>query len=96
MQFFDQNGFPCSGCKLYTYAAGTTTPQVTYTSISGTTQNTNPVIPDASGSANVWIGPTPYKFVLQNAFGTQIWSSDNVSSGSGGGGGGSAAGVAGR
>ena len=34
-QFFDNNGAPLTGGKLYTYAAGTTTPQATYTSISG-------------------------------------------------------------
>jgi len=43
-QFLDANGNPLSGGKVYTYAAGTTTPLVTYTDESGTTPNTNPVI----------------------------------------------------
>jgi hypothetical protein len=34
-QFFDNNGDPLVGGKLYTYAAGTTTPQTTFTSSSG-------------------------------------------------------------
>jgi hypothetical protein len=36
-QFFDNNGVILSGGKIYTYAAGTTTPQATYTSASGVT-----------------------------------------------------------
>ena len=39
-QFFDRNGVILSGGKLYTYAAGTTTPQATYTSLAGTTAGT--------------------------------------------------------
>jgi len=31
-QFFDNNGTPLSGGKLYAYEAGTTTPKTTYTS----------------------------------------------------------------
>ena len=34
-QFFGNNGAPLSGGKLYTYDAGTTTPQVTYTTSAG-------------------------------------------------------------
>ena len=38
-QFFDSDGGPLSGGELYTYAAGTTTPQTTYTSSTGLTAN---------------------------------------------------------
>ena len=34
-QFFDANGNPLAGGKVYTYAAGTTTPIVTYTDSTG-------------------------------------------------------------
>jgi hypothetical protein len=34
-RFFDSNGNPLAGGKLYSYAAGTTTPQSTYTDQSG-------------------------------------------------------------
>ena len=61
----DANGAPLAGGKLYTYAAGTTTPLATYTDQGGLTANTNPVILDANGQANVWLGTTgAYKFVL--------------------------------
>jgi hypothetical protein len=43
-QFLDANGNPLSGGKVYAYAAGTTTPLVTYTDAGGSTPNTNPVI----------------------------------------------------
>jgi len=43
-QFFTNSGVILSGGKLYTYAAGTTTPKVTYTSFSGNTAHTNPII----------------------------------------------------
>ena len=54
IQFFDANGHPLAGGKLYSYAAGTTTPLVTYTDQAGTSANTNPVILDARGEASVW------------------------------------------
>ena len=60
-QFFDNNGNPLSGGKLYTYAAGTTTPQATYASAAGSTLNTNPIILDAAGrvpGSHSWRGLT--------------------------------------
>lgn len=78
--FVDGSGNPCVGCFLSSYLAGTTTPTPTYTDSSMTTQNPNPVIMDATGQANVWLNPAiTYKFVLQNALGTTLWTADNVS-----------------
>ena len=81
MQFFDANGDPLVGGKLYTYAAGTTTPLATYTSSSGAVSNTNPVILDSRGEANVWLALTSYKFKLTTATDVEIWTVDNVTSG---------------
>jgi hypothetical protein len=83
-QFFDNNGVPLAGGKLYTYAAGTTTPQITYSSINGSTPNANPIILDSagriSGSSEVWLtNGVAYKFVLKTSADVQIWSADNVS-----------------
>jgi hypothetical protein len=80
-QFSDNNGNPLSGGLLYTYAAGTTTPQTTYTSISGVTANTNPVVLDAAGrvSGEIWLTEGQlYKFVLKNSAGVTIGTYDNV------------------
>jgi hypothetical protein len=81
-QFFDNNGVPLAGGLLYTYLAGTTTSAATYTSASGSIANSNPIILDASGRPpnEIWLtGGISYKFVLQTASGTQIWSMDNLS-----------------
>ena len=40
-QFFDNNGVILSGGKIYSYAAGTTTPATTYTSSTGATPPMN-------------------------------------------------------
>jgi len=80
-QFFDNNGVPLSGGLLYTYLSGTTTPQVTYTSASGSIANSNPIVLDSSGRPpnEIWlVGGVSYKFVLQNSSASQIWSMDNI------------------
>ena len=80
-QFFDNNGVPLSGGLLYTYTAGTTTPLTTYTSITGNVANTNPIVLDSAGRPpnEVWLGLTPYKFVLKTSVGVTIWTMDNLS-----------------
>lgn len=78
MQFFDANGNPLVGGKLFTYAAGTTTPQATYTDYSGGTANTNPVILNSRGEAAVWCGDSRYFMVLKDSDDVEIWTSDNV------------------
>lgn len=79
-QFFDANGNPLSGGKLYTYAAGTTTPLATYTDSGAGTPNTNPIVLDSRGEANVWLGSANYKFVLTTSTGVEIWTVDGISS----------------
>jgi hypothetical protein len=83
MQFFDANGNPLVGGKLYTYAAGTTTPQATYTTYAGTTANTNPVIFNSRGEAAVWCGTSRYYMELKDANDTLIWTADNVNGANG-------------
>lgn len=82
-QFFDNNGNPLTGGKLYTYAAGTTTPQVTYTSAAGSVLHTNPIILDAAGrvpgSSEIWLQFAPYKFVLKNSNDVTLGTWDNIS-----------------
>lgn len=77
-QFFDANGNPLAGGKLYTYAAGTTTPLATYTDSSGGTPNTNPVILDSRGEAGVWLGSSAYKLKLTTSADVEIWTVDNI------------------
>lgn len=78
-RYFDANGNPLAGGLLYTYQAGTTTPQATYTDSSGVTPNSNPVVLDANGEANVWLDISlSYKFILEDASGANQWTTDNV------------------
>jgi hypothetical protein len=81
LQFFDANGAPLVGGKLYTYAAGTTTPLASYTDSTGNTANTNPIILDSRGEANVWISGAIYKFALYSATNVLIWTVDNINGG---------------
>jgi hypothetical protein len=85
-QFFDENGKPLSSGKLYTYIAGSSTPVVTYKTISGGTEsanmNTNPIILDMSGKANLVISKdTAYKFVLFDRNDVKVDEWDNVTAG---------------
>jgi hypothetical protein len=80
-QFFDNNGIPLSGGKLYTYAAGTTTPQQTWTTPAGTTLNTNPIILNSGGRPpqEIWLSSAySYKFVLTTSTDVLIATYDNV------------------
>jgi hypothetical protein len=80
-QFFDANGAPLSGGLIYTYAAGTTTNAVTYTSRTGTSNNTNPIVLDSAGRtpAEIWMdGGALYKFLLKDSALVQIGSYDNI------------------
>jgi hypothetical protein len=79
MQFLDATGAPLVGGLLYTYAAGTTTPQASYTDSTGATANTNPVVLDARGEANVWLASATYKFKLASSDNTELWTVDNIS-----------------
>ena len=70
LQFFDPNnsGAPLAGGKLFTYVAGTSVKQATWTDSTQTIQNSNPIILDSNGAANVWLDPgLIYKFVLSPA-----------------------------
>jgi hypothetical protein len=79
-QFLTATGEPLVGGKVYTYAAGTSTPQATYTSASGVVANTNPIILDSRGEANIWYtNGVSYKVVLTDSTDSTIWTVDNIS-----------------
>ncbi len=76
-QYFDANGNPLAGGKLYTYAAGTTTPKATYQDAAGTTPNANPIILDSLGQAVIfWNGS--YKVKLNTPADALVWTVDNI------------------
>jgi hypothetical protein len=80
-QFFTDSGVPLTGGKLYSYAAGTTTPQVTYTSSNGVTAHANPIILDSAGrvpGGEIWLISSSYKFVLNTSTDVLIATYDNI------------------
>lgn len=80
-QFFTDDNVVLSGGKIYTYAAGTTTPQATYTSVTGVTANTNPIILDSAGRLpeDVWLSEgVTYRFVLTDSTDVQLGEYDDI------------------
>lgn len=83
-QFFTNAGAVLTGGKLYTYAAGTTTPQTTYTTSVGNVAWTNPIVLNAAGrvpnSGEIWLSNgAAYKFVLTDSNDVLIATYDNIS-----------------
>ena len=78
-QIFGTDGAPLVGGKIYTYAAGTSTPIATYTDFGAGTANTNPIILDSYGQANIWLLSTyGYKFVVKDATDVLLYTVDNI------------------
>jgi hypothetical protein len=82
-QFFTNTGSVLTGGKLYTYAAGTTTPLTSYTTNAGNVARTNPIVMDAAGrvpdGGEIWITSAAYKFVLADSNDVLIATYDNIS-----------------
>jgi hypothetical protein len=82
-QFLDNSGNVLTGGKIFTYAAGTTTNQATYTTSAGNIPHSNPIILDASGrvpsGGEIWLTDgSSYKFILRDANDVLIATYDNV------------------
>lgn len=54
-KFTDRSGKPLNGGLVYTYVAGTTNLKPSYSNSEATIPNTNPVVLDANGGANIYI-----------------------------------------
>lgn len=71
LQVLSDQGIVGSGFQIYTYQAGTTTPQTTYTSSTLATPNSNPIVLGSNGryqNVAVWCNPgTILKMVLTDA-----------------------------
>lgn len=81
-QFFDNNGDPLNGGKLFTYTAGTSTKVSTYSDTTGTV-NDNPIVLDSAGRCTIYLVPGNYKFVLAPSTDTDpptspLWTLDNI------------------
>lgn len=79
-QQVDSSGVPRNLAKLYTYAAGSTTPRTTYTDSTGNTAQANPIILNSLGLPDnpIWLPTGQTKFVLKTPADVTIWTEDNV------------------
>ena len=81
-QLFDDSGNVLTGGKIYTYQAGTTTPLASYTSSTGNTAHSNPIILNAAGrvpTGEIWLDYAYlYKFVVTTSTDVLIATYDNV------------------
>ena len=77
--FIAATGQPAIGYLLYSYTGGTTTPCSTWQDTGLVTTNTNPIVLDSNGSANVVISGVT-KLVLTDASNNVIWTFDNIGS----------------
>lgn len=81
-QFFDNSGNILAAGRLYTYAAGSTTPVQTWADKDGVTSNGVYVQLDSAGrpEAQIWIDESiSYKFVAKTAAGAEIRTYDYIS-----------------
>lgn len=78
----DNTGAALVNGLLYTYVAGSTTPQATFTDSTLGVANTNPVQLNSRGEGSVWLDPTlTYKFVLTDLNGNVLWTQDQIPGG---------------
>ena len=81
VSFLGVTGLPLSGGRLYSYQAGSSTPLATYTTVSGTIANANPIILGTDGRApsEIWLTfGYNYKFILQDSVGATIATYDDI------------------
>jgi len=80
--FDNETGNPLAFGKVYTYQAGTNTPKATFQSEDAVTENTNPVVLNGAGYADIYLIGS-YKIVVKDADGVDVWTADPVSDPSG-------------
>lgn len=74
----DAAGNPLSGAKLYTYEAGTTTPQAVYQDAALTQPHTNPVVADSAGRFPAMYADGAIKLDLRTSADVAVRVTDNV------------------
>ena len=82
-QVLDDAGAPATGWKVYAYAAGSSTPQDTYTTSAGSVAQSNPIIINSLGfptTGQIWLtAGQSYKLVLTDENDVVQKTEDNIS-----------------
>ncbi len=78
--YFDDNGDPLAGARLYFYDNNTTNPKNTYSDVDLTTVNPNPVEADGAGrfTADIFLETSSYRVELRDSSDVVIWTKDDV------------------
>lgn len=78
-QFFANNGRPLIGGRIHTYVAGSSTRATTYKDAAKAQPNTNPIILDGRGEAQIYLAEgVEYKFVVEDSKGALIYTQEPV------------------
>lgn len=79
LKFFAADGItPLANGKIYTYSAGSLTPQSAYTNAAGTPA-TNPIILDATGEATIYLATSlVYRFIVKTSADVTLDDVDDI------------------
>lgn len=71
-KFTNKLGLPLSGGKVYTYEPGTDIPKKTWIDTDKTVENTNPILLDSAGEADIFLDGL-YRVVVKDRFGFVVY-----------------------
>lgn len=71
-RFTSKLGIPLSGCKVYTYEPNSNIPKTTWVDIDKTVENTNPILLDAAGEADIFLDGL-YQIIVKDRFGFTVY-----------------------
>lgn len=71
-KFTNKLGIPLSGCKVYTYEPNSDIPKTTWIDTDKTVENTNPILLDAAGEADIFLDGL-YRVVVKDRFGFVVY-----------------------
>ena len=78
IQIIDDDGLPVGGAKIWTYISDSASPKETYVDFDSASPASNPIVCDAGGKANIWLGSGYYRLVVTDAADNLIWTVDGV------------------
>lgn len=76
-KFTSKLGIPLSGCKVYTYEPSSDIPKTTWIDIDKTVENTNPILLDAAGEADIYLDGL-YRIVVKDRFGFVVYDVEKM------------------
>jgi hypothetical protein len=71
-RFTSTLGIPLSGCEVYTYEPNSNIPKTTWVDIDKTVENTNPILLDSAGEADIFLDGL-YRIVVKDRFGFVVY-----------------------